>query len=578
MALLEVRDLKTYFFTRFSESVKAVDGLSFNLEEGEILGLVGESGSGKSVTAHSILRLVKSPGKIISGSIIFDGRDLLQLPEKEMRKIRGKQIAWIPQNPVKSFSPVDSIGRHLEEMVMIHRPDVKKEDRREFIVKLLQKLDIPDPYRKMKNIPDEWSGGMAQRAMIAKMALIAHPKIIIADEPTTALDATIGAQILHLLASLVKEQRISLILITHDLGIVAEYADRVVVMERGRAVEENSVTELFKNPRHSYTRELFTAAKADFKKENAEASTGPILQVKDLKVYFPVLGGKILTKMVGWVKAVDGVNFDVKKGEILGLAGESGCGKSTLARAVLGLVNKTEGEISRSSKLQAVFQDTYQSLNPKISVEDLIGEGIDIQHLCGKDKIQRRDMIIEMAYRVGLEPGLLFRRRRELSDGQRQRVAIARALITRPELVILDEPISSLDKKLQKQVLELLLELKKEFSLTYFFISHDLNVLEKIADRIFVMYLGKIVESGKAEDIKNNPLHPYTQALFSAQSILDPEARSREKIILQGEVPSPENIPEGCRFHNRCWQFTPRCCKTEPDLRNIGNEHFVACH
>jgi oligopeptide/dipeptide ABC transporter ATP-binding protein len=594
--LLEVKNLTINFQLSKNQFFKAVDNLSFSLKKGEILGLVGESGSGKTVTSLAIMGLLPKTARV-EGTVIFDGRQILGSSKNVLSKIRGRRVTMIFQDPTASLNPILTVGEQVEEMISFHNQE--RLTSREFdrkIVSLFQRVKISDPERYVRAFPGELSGGMNQRVMIAMMSLATKPELVIADELTSALDVTTQAEILDLLDEIVKELGISLIFITHNLGLIAEYSDRVIVMHKGRMIEEGGVEEVFERPQADYTRDLLEAVprpdkqissrkKKIFKEEN-------ILDVRNLKVYFPVYGGGLFSRKIGEVKAVDGVSFCLKRGEILGIVGESGCGKTTLARSILGLTEIKDGSLlfqgfsinpQRLSnedrrKIQAVFQDPYQSLNIKMKAGDLVAEGLDIHRLVSSKK-ERRDRISELLELVGLEPEAADRYPIEFSGGQRQRIAIARALALNPRLLILDEPVSSLDVMVQRKILDLLLDLREELGLSYLFISHDLSVVREICDRVAVMYAGKIIEQLSAEELSEKPLHPYTKALISVVPIPNPRiARSRKKVRLMGEVPSLVNLPRGCRFYPRCPETVSSCQESEPVLIEREKGHLVACH
>lgn len=661
--LLEIKHLKTYFFT--SEGVfPAVDDVSFHIDKGETLAIVGESGCGKSVTARSILRIVPSPpGRYVQGEIFFKGKNLLKLSEKKMREIRGRDIAMIFQEPMSSLNPAYRIGDQIMETIKIHGLS-SSSNIRQRATDLLKKVGMPDPDRRLNEYPHQLSGGMCQRAMIA-MALSCNPQLLIADEPTTALDVTIQAQILELLKQLKRDTGMSIIMITHDLGVVAEVADRVVVMYAGKVVEEAPVVDLFKNPQHPYTEGLlkclprvderyqklmtiegyvpgpqnypkgcrfrnrckyaqeicdeepcmiscgkgfyschFTPDQREevavgegnmiqeslIKKKCLTDFNNPLVQVDNLVKHYPIWGG-ILNKQIGEVRAVDGVSFFVKKGETFGLVGESGCGKSTTGRTILMLDRPTKGNVlfhgkdllmargkelrAQRRNMQIVFQDPFDSLNPRMRVGDIISEPLKV-HRVGNNK-EREQRVQELLEVVGLPPESRYRFPHEFSGGQRQRIGIARSLALNPQLIICDEPVSALDVSIQAQIINLFVDLQRMYDLTYVFIAHGLNVIHHISDRVGVMYLGKMVEIGESTELFKNPRHPYTEALLSAIPIPDPEKKISPK-ILEGDVPSPVNPPSGCRFHTRCPIAAKICKEVEPSLTNDDSDRWIACH
>ena len=667
--LLDVRGLQTSFHTR-DGVVRAVTGIDFHVDRGEIMGLVGESGCGKSVTSLSIMRLVSPPGVIEAGEIIFDGQDLLKLPIDDMRRLRGDRISMIFQQPQSSLNPVMDVGRQVGEVLEIHRKMSQKAARARAL-ELLRMVGIPDPERRLKSFPHEISGGMAQRIMIA-MALALEPELLIADEPTTALDVTIQAQILDLMRTLQRDTGTAIILITHDLGVVAETCDRVAVMYAGEIVEQADVATLFREPKHPYTQGLIGSipvmgmvrdelatipgnvpnlvdlpagcrfAPRCFAREpfgvaalaasqhpellpvapehavrcwiyhdehgQPTGATGPVMEVvttmtataipagrplvdvRGLVKHFPIHGG-VLQRTVGRVQAVDGVDFQIRRGETLGLVGESGCGKTTVGRLLLRLIDPTAGQIWFDGKdlarlkgsalkpyrrrMQIIFQDPYASLDPRTPIGDSIGEGLRIHHMGSPD--ERRAKVKRIMDMVGLQQFQARRYPHEFSGGQRQRIGIARALVLEPDLVVCDEPVSALDVSIQAQVLNLLKSLQRELGLTYLFIAHNMSVVEHISDRVAVMYLGKVVEVADRTAMFRSPEHPYTQALMSAIPVPTP-GLARHRTILTGDVPSPVNPPRGCHFHPRCPEAMTVCGRLEPPLIQVGVEHVVACH
>lgn len=596
MALLEIKGLHTCFKTQNNTSVDVVRGIDLSVEEGEIVGLVGESGSGKTVTALSIMRLLPPSLHARSGQILYEGKDLLKLSKSEMTHIRGSKIATIFQEP--DLNPIMTVESQLREVM----PKATRSD----LTRLLEKVGIPDAEQRLSGYPFEFSGGMKQRVMIAMMALARSAKILIADEPTTALDVTVQAQILDLLEKIARENNMGMIFITHNLALVAEHADRVVVMRNGEIVERNDVKSFFINPVDNYSKSLLQAVprideyrrRAAPFKENAETA----LELERLSVSFPIRKGLgVFKKKVGSVRAVDGVDVSVRDGEILGIVGESGCGKTTLCRAILRLIPRDdierEGKItiragsapidvydlSKESlnqlreKVQVVFQEAQDALNPRRSAGDLVVEGLIIH---GKISALERDSKARELFRlVGLDPDTIDRFPAQFSSGQRQRITIARALALQPKILILDEPVASLDVSVQKEIVDLLLDLKEKFGLTYIIVSHDLALVKDVAHRIAVMYLGKFVEIAPSQELIENPLHPYTRALISAVPVPDPvKARSRKRIMLHGEIPSPSNIPSGCRFRTRCPYAAELCASKVPELREVLPGHFAACH
>ncbi len=745
--LISIEDLRVHF--RTGEGVaRAVDGVTFAIRSGETLALVGESGSGKSVTALSILRLVQQPaGFIAGGAIRFDGRDLTALSDADMRAVRGNRIAMVFQEPMTALNPVFTVGHQIDEVFRLHQGLSAKEARRRSIT-MLEKVNIPDPARRHGEYPFQLSGGMRQRVMIA-MALACKPELLIADEPTTALDVTVQAQVFSLMRGLVREEGAAVLLITHDMGVVAENADRVAVMYGGRIVEEAPRAELFANPAHPYTRLLLrslpgrgarthrlaaiegmvpkatefppgcrfanrcpqamdrcrTTQPADYPANThagcqggasssplnpPEGATGtfslsspgvaecadgigdevraacdasadsatlrlksepvavplsrgvrgdartasprtaaggaahraacfllepgaakagmalagglrpappsvldtgvPRLDVRDLKIHFPIRKG-LFKKTVGHVRAVDGVSFTIHKGETLALVGESGCGKTTIGRGIVRLVRPTDGSIafhgeellglSRAAlrkfrrRIQFVFQDPQSSLNPRMTAGDAIREGMDVHGVGGTDA-ERTARVHALLERVGLRPAMALRYPHEFSGGQRQRIGVARALAVEPELIICDEATSSLDVSVQAQVLNLLRDLQAEMGLSYLFITHNMSVVEYLADRVAVMYLGRIVEEGRTDELfGGGARHPYTRALLSAVPRIEPDGR--ERLVLEGDVPSPSAPPAGCHFHPRCPHALPRCREAYPARAAFSPTHSCRC-
>jgi len=556
--VLSVRDLKTAVATAQGERI-VVDGLSFDLHAGETICIAGESGSGKSMTALSIMGLLPEPmARVAGGEILMGGRNLAALKEGELRRIRGGDVAMIFQEPMTSLNPVLTIGRQLREAVLAHE-DVSRREAEARALEALRSVRISEPERRLKQYPHELSGGMRQRVMIA-MALACHPKVLIADEPTTALDVTVQAQILQLMRDLQRDTGAAIILITHDMGVVAEMADRVIVMRDGRIVEENAAGPLFEKPASPYTAELLAAvpklgAMTGTDAENSHSRNGaaaPVVEVTDLTVRFDMKGG-VLNRTVSRVHAVEGVSFELARGETLGLVGESGCGKSTIGKALMNLV-PWEGAIrvvgenvmrTRTSaanrayrrNLQMVFQDPYASLDPRMTVGDLVGEPLVIHGLARGQELE--DRVAELFRRVGLTDEQMRRHPHEFSGGQRQRICIARALALSPKAIIADESVSALDVSVQAQVLDLLKELQDELGLAYLFISHDMAVVEQVSHRVAVMYLGQIVETGTRRQIFENPQHPYTKRLMQAVPVPDPARRRTVFDVPAGEVPSP---------------------------------------
>jgi peptide/nickel transport system ATP-binding protein len=664
--LLEVRDLRTYIYTRRGV-VKAVDGATFSVRRGETLGIVGESGSGKSMTCLSILRLVPEPGgRIVAGEILFAGENLLAKSPDEMRRLRGSRIAMILQDPMASLNPAMTVGEQIAETLALHRGlRGKALDQR--VIELLRQVRISDPERRVHAYPHQMSGGIRQRVAGA-IAISCQPSLLIADEPTTSLDVTIQSQYLRLLKDIQRETNLALVFVTHDLGIVAKLCDRVAVMYAGRIVELGRTRDIFNRPRHPYAvgllnclptlrrgREPLTAIEgqppdlanvpggcsfaprcsmaeprctekapplepldaehlvACFRANEtatlgrrvttiaAGATPAPavsagagdiVLEARQLTKHFPLARGPLLSRRFGTVKAVDGVDFVLRRGETLGLVGESGCGKTTTARLVLSLERPTAGGVyfrgadigllgrqerrSYRRAVQAVFQDPFSSLNPRLTIRTTVSEPLS-QTEPDLTRSEVSERVAASLTRVGLRPRIADDYPHELSGGQRQRVAIARALTTNPECILLDEAVSALDVSIRAQVMNLLREIQDRSGVSYLFIAHDLAVVKYVSTRIGVMYLGKLVETAPADELYANPLHPYTQVLLSNALPAHPDD-VRDEVILRGEVPSAFNPPSGCRFHPRCPQALPVCSEVEPPLREQGSGHRVACH
>ncbi|MEP9398980.1 ABC transporter ATP-binding protein [Mesorhizobium sp. KR2-14] len=567
--LLSVENLRISFATERGQFV-AVDDLSFAIAAGECVAIVGESGSGKSVTAMSILGLTAfNGGHIDGGAIRFQRRDgtgcdLTQLSEKAMQQLRGDEIAMVFQEPMTSLNPVFTVGEQIAEVIRQHRRlDAAEADRR--AVDLLRRVRIAEPERRFAQYPHELSGGMRQRVVIA-MALACEPRLLIADEPTTALDVTIQAQILDLLRELTAESDMAVLFITHDMGVVAETADRVVVMHRGRKVEENATAALFASPAEPYTRRLLAAVPRlgsmkpfagprRFGDETPDAAAPkpgkPLLTVRDLVTRFPVRSGA-LKRHVANVHAVDSVSFELGKGETLALVGESGCGKSTTGRSILRLVEPTSGAVeldgdnlltlgkerlrAKRRDMQIIFQDPYAALNPRLTAFEQVAEPLLIHGIATGSAL--RDRVLSLIQRVGLTEEQMERYPHEFSGGQRQRLCIARALTLSPKIIIADEPVSELDVSIQAQVVNLMIELQEELGLSYLFISHDMAVVERVSHRVAVMRLGRIVEIGPRAAIFGDPRHEYTRTLLSAVPYPDP-SRRRTAALPATRLPSP---------------------------------------
>jgi peptide/nickel transport system ATP-binding protein len=695
--LLEVQDLRTRIKLR-SGTVHAVDGLSFDVEAGETVGIVGESGCGKTMAAMSIMRLLPGGAYIAGGAIRFYGRDLVDLSNEQIRGVRGNEIGMVFQDPMTSLNPTMTIGRQIAEAVVIHR-DVSKAQALERAVEVLDMVGLPRPAERVRDYPHQLSGGLRQRVMIA-MALACGPKLLIADEPTTALDVTIQAQILRLLDEIKQDLGMGIILITHDMGVIAGRTDRVVVMYAGRKVETAATSELFANVRHPYTEALLasipkldqdksqdlysipglppdlrfppracrfaprcafatercrtedpplggedpghpyacfhprqssavertslgasliavaeknaalrsaygkelellvTSAGADAGNGSGAGSSGrsseAILEFQDVFKEFPVTSGAVLRRRVGMLHAVSGVGLAVRRGETFGLVGESGCGKTTLGRMGVALDSPTRGRVmfngvdlaavkggalrSLRQDLQFMFQDPYASLDPRMRVKEIISEPLDIARR--GTSAERVQTVRRLLDEVGLAHDAMDRYPHEFSGGQRQRLGLARAMALSPSVIVADEPVSALDVSIQSQILNLMKRVQASHGLTYIVISHDLSVVRYLADRIGVMYLGKLVEVGPGNDIYDRPAHPYTAGLLEAIPVPNPEIAGErgDKVAIRGELPSPLHPPSGCRFRTRCPRAQDLCARETPELRPFGADHFAACH
>ena len=665
--LLQIKDLHTDIEIR-SGVVRALSGVDLHVNPGETLGIVGESGSGKTMTALSLMGLLPQGGKVSSGSIILDGQDLTKMPLHLKRKMRGTKVGMIFQDPLTSLNPTMKIGLQVCEPLRVHEK-LSKRAALARAVEILKRVGMPRPEVVINNYPHQLSGGMRQRVMIA-MALVCKPRILIADEPTTALDVTTQMQILDLIDELRDEYKMGVILITHDLGVVAGHTDRVAVMYAGRIVETAPTKTLFTEPKHRYTSSLMAAlperaleagtklfsipgappsltnlpvgcrfaarclwatdeCRAGYpdlsgdenhtfscfhpvqegdespavlqammdsgKAEDAVDATGQIshevlLDVKEASREYESSGSGFFKRDKGVVSAVDRVSISVKKGETYGLVGESGCGKSTVGRLIAGLERPSGGAIELDGRdlatlkgrdavrihrdVQMMFQDSYAAMDPRMRIDQILAEPMSIQKTGNARQIAER--IMEILEQVGLTEEILDRYPHEFSGGQLQRIGFARSLTLAPDLIVADEPVSALDVSVQAQVLNLMKDLQQELGLSYLFISHDLAVVQYMADRIGVMYLGRIVEEGPAHEVVKNPKHPYTKALIDSIPVPDPEFKHDESAIkLTGEPPSAVNPPEGCRFRPRC-PFAGEECKVQPMLTD--ETHRVACH
>jgi peptide/nickel transport system ATP-binding protein len=692
--LLRIDELRTHFFTQ-EGVVKAVDGVGLSIPHRRTVCVVGESGCGKSVTARSVLQLVDRPGRIVDGSIHWRPNGIpsvdlttLKADGQEMRRVRGSEIGMVFQEPMASLSPIYTVGAHLREALRLHR-DLTKEDARQQTVELLRRVGLPQPERHLDSYPFQLSGGMCQRVMIA-IAISCEPALLIADEPTTALDVTTQARILDLLKDLQAEKHMAMMFITHDLGVVAEVADEVVVMYLGQVAESGSVEQIFNDPKHPYTRALLRSipimrgagarsrlvairgmvphplhrpagcpfrtrcdhaiagvcdartppvtrfdaqhlaychlysepeqaappqsaptlavASRDEPGAAAPAREDPLLEVRNLTKCYQ-LGGGFFKAPTGTLRAVDGVDLSIRPGETMGLVGESGCGKTTLGRCIARLLEPTSGQVGYRRpdgrlvdlaplrgralaeyrrQIRVIFQDPFSSLNPRMTLEQIVGEPLRVNRLAAGSTL--RDRVADMLKRVGLRPEYMRRYPHAFSGGERQRINIARALVTEPRLVIADEPVSALDVSVRAQILNLLADLQAELGLTYLFISHDLSVVEHISDRVTVMYMGKVAEQAGTADLYQRPHHPYTETLLDAVPLPDLTRRRAEReratgggggraLVTADDLPDPANPPAGCLFHTRCPHVREQLCRTDvPQLRATGEHHRTACH
>jgi peptide/nickel transport system ATP-binding protein len=669
--LLEINDLRTEIRLK-QATVHAVDGVSLQLEPGETLGIVGESGCGKTMTALSIMKLLPTGGSITDGSIKLDGQEISGLSDEDMRKVRGNEIGMIFQDPLTSLNPTMTVGKQIAETVKLHR-GVSSEQALDRAAEVLDLVGMPQAKERIGEYPHQFSGGMRQRVMIA-MALACEPKLLIADEPTTALDVTIQKQILELIDDLRLRLRMSVILVTHDLGVIAGRADRVAVMYAGKIAETTDTGTLFVNPRHPYTEALFQslpdkaaetkerlysipgippdltrppqacrfAPRCRYAQDKCRAEEPPLggevathqfacffpvgaaefsrstrrpehvgppqpelatpdgtaastlLSVEHLVKDFPVTRGAVLQRRVGSVSAVADVNFTILAGQTLGLVGESGCGKTTIGRLVVGLEKPTAGAINFQGKdlarstareyrrerqdIQLMFQDAYASLDPRMRAGAVLEEPLVVQHIGSRR--ERNQRVAEMLDQVGLPRTAMERYPHEFSGGQRQRLGFARALMLSPKLIVADEPVSALDVSIQAQVLNMMSNLQRELGLTYLFISHDLAVVRYVSSQIGVMYLGKLVEIGPADEVYLRPAHPYTKGLLDSAPVADPEAeQAKVRAGITGELPSAIHPPSGCRFRTRCPLAEDICAEVEPPMRPFpGTGHLAACH
>ncbi|MET0182056.1 MAG: ABC transporter ATP-binding protein [Caulobacterales bacterium] len=591
-SVLDIQNLAVTFDTQ-DGPVEAVKGVSLTISKGECLGIVGESGSGKSQTFLAAGGLLPENGRA-TGAVLFEGKPILGLPRKEMNALRGRKIAYVFQDPLTALTPHLTIETQMGE-VLAHHFGVKGDAARAKCIEWLERVRVPEARRRLAQYPHELSGGLRQRVMIA-MAMLCDPALLIADEPTTALDATVQAQVLDLIEDLRRDTGAAVALITHDMGVIARMAQRVIVMKRGEIVETGAVDAIFNAPQHEYTKMLLDAVpRIDGERHAMTNPEGaPILVADDVKVHFPIrVEGGLFGKMKP-LKAVDGVSFSLREGETLGIVGESGCGKSTLARAIVQLLPRTAGAVTflgrglvkneqnaiRKARedLQIVFQDPLASLDPRMSVGRSIAEPlISFEPLLNVS--ERETRVRAIMEEVGLDPGLINRYPHELSGGQNQRVGIARAMILKPKLVVCDEAVSALDVSIQAQIVQLLLKLQREHKLAMLFISHDLAVVREVSHNVMVLYLGRAVEYGPADIILKTPAHPYTKALLAAAPTPDPEAaRNRQRVRLSGDLPSPLDTRAPLRFLKSRIIDNPDAQQYTPKWIEIAPGHFVAEH
>lgn len=590
MAYFEINDLIVKH--RSFDGVKTVLDLErIHIDKGEIYGMVGESGQGKTVTALTILKLLQCPpGVIERGEVLLDGVDLMKMSAKQMEKqIRGKKIAMIFQDPMSCLNPVFTVKQCMVDVLLRNHKELNRKSAVKEALRLLEEVKLPDPGSILGKYPHQLSGGQRQRVIIA-LALCCGAEFLIADEPTRNLDVTIQASILKLLRELQRNHGLTVLFIANNLGLVSAFCDRVGILHDGRIIEEGPTEQVVNSPQNEYTKMLLEACIGSTRPDPVDIDSPVILKVDQLKKYFDI-NDEIRKIRHQSLRAVDGVSFSLRKGETLGIVGESGCGKSTLVNTILGLYPPTSGQVEFDGKevfgkgkkkgdnafkrnVQIVFQDPYWSLNPRWLVKDIVAEPLNVYEKMSEQK--RVERVTELLEMVGLQKKDCFRYPHEFSGGQRQRIAIARSLASNPKLVVLDEPTSSIDVLSQNQILELIKDLKRQFGLTNILISHDLSVVHELSNKIAVMYLGKIVELGPAEDVFTAPQHPYTKALFDAIPKIG--AAGLDSIrTLEGQIPSPITPPSGCTFHTRCPYAKEACSQRVPEETVIGPDHYVRC-
>ena len=589
MAYFEINNL--HITHKSYEGVKDVLNIEhLAVERGETYGLVGESGQGKTVLALAVQKLLACPpGRIESGEVLLEGENLLKLSPRQMQqRIRGSKIAMIFQDPMSCLNPVFTVGSIMTDVLRTRKKGLNRKTATEEAADLLREVKLADAESILSKYPHQLSGGQRQRVIIA-LALACGAELLIADEPTRNLDVTIQASILKLLKELQQKRGMTVLFIANNLSLVSAFCDRVGILCGGRIIEENTTAQLITAPQQEYTKVLLEAVKTESRSADPVESGEELLRVEHLKKYFDI-NDEIKHQKHLCLKAVDDVSFSLNKGEVLGVVGESGCGKSTLVNTILNLFEPTEGEVwfegkpalgagrkggnSFKKNVQIVFQDPYWSLNPRWLIKDIVAEPIEVyERLSETEKLKRVKELLAM---VGIPEDACYKYPHEFSGGQRQRIAIARSLASQPKLVVLDEPTSSIDVFSQEQILALIKDLKKGFGLTNILISHDLGVVHELANKIAVMYLGKIVEFGSAEEIFRHPRHPYTKALFDAIPSLTTQGMEGLK-TLDGQIPSPINPPPGCAFHERCAYACEKCRSEMPQQRDVGSGHMVSC-